>query len=96
MAHDFAMFNKPCLYLNYDTVKDENWSVKTIYKYQHFRSMKNLDAVGWLSSKKDIKVELEKALFQAEIIGKDKEKWLEKIVLNPVDKASINIANQLK
>lgn len=96
MAHDFAMFNKPCLYLNYDTVIDKDWSVKTIYNYQHFKSMNNLDAVGWLNSKEEIKNELEKALSQPELVGKDKEKWLEQIILLPVNQASKNIASQLK
>lgn len=56
MGFDFAMFNKPCVFINYDqdnkTVKD--WSVKTIYNYQHFRSMPDSDAVIWLNSKKEI------------------------------------------
>lgn len=56
MAFDFAMFNKPCVFINYDqenkTVND--WSVKTIYNYQHFKSMPDSDAVIWLNSKEEI------------------------------------------
>jgi hypothetical protein len=56
MAFDFAMFDKPCVFINYDqenkTVK--NWSVKTIYKFQHFNSMHNKNAVIWLNNKAEI------------------------------------------
>lgn len=56
MAFDFAMFNKPCIFINYDqpnkNVKD--WSVKTIYQFQHFRSMPNKKSVIWLNGKNEI------------------------------------------
>ena len=56
MAFDFAMFDKPCIFINYDQenkiVKD--WSVKTIYQFQHFSSMPNDEAVIWLNNKAEI------------------------------------------
>ncbi|MBD0726449.1 hypothetical protein B6A10_14835 [Flavobacterium sp. L1I52] len=56
MAFDFAVYNKPCIFINYDqqnkTVKD--WSVKTIYQYQHFKSMPDKEAVIWLNAKEEI------------------------------------------
>lgn len=56
MAFDFAMFQKPCIYINYDQKEkvNPNWSVDTIYNYQHFRSMPNTDAVYWWNSKDEI------------------------------------------
>lgn len=56
MAFDFAMFNKPCVFINYDQKykKVENWSVKTIYQFQHFKSMPKQEAVIWLNSKEEI------------------------------------------
>ncbi|MCD0471098.1 CDP-glycerol glycerophosphotransferase family protein [Flavobacterium sp. JAS] len=56
MAFDFGMFNKPCVFINYDQVKKnvQNWSVKTIYQFQHFKSMPKQDAVIWLNSKEEI------------------------------------------
>lgn len=96
MAHDFAMFNKPCFYYNYNPVVDKNWSVKTIYNYQHFRSMKGLEPVGWFNSKDAIKIELEKVLIHKVEVANDKKLWLQRIVLHPVNLASKNIANILK
>jgi hypothetical protein len=62
MAHDFAMFEKPAFYVNYMPRPSEqspksqhakNWSVKTIYEYQHFKSMEELNPVYWINSKTD-------------------------------------------
>ncbi|SHM60867.1 hypothetical protein [Flavobacterium saccharophilum] len=56
MAFDFAMFSKPCVFINYDQQKkiEDEWSVKTIYQFQHFKSMPNKDAVIWLNKKEEI------------------------------------------
>ena len=56
MAFDFLMFGKPCVFINYDQKdqNDANWSVDTIYKFQHFRSMPDKKAVLWLNEKSDI------------------------------------------
>jgi hypothetical protein len=62
MAFDFGMFGKPCIFINYDHVVDKNWSVHTIYKFQHFRSMPSRDAVYWLNSKDAIAELVSKAV----------------------------------
>ncbi|HLO73739.1 MAG TPA: hypothetical protein VK164_07370 [Flavobacterium sp.] len=56
MAFDFGMFQKPCLYINYDQEVKENpkWSINWIYKLQHFRSMKDRNAVLWIHNKNEI------------------------------------------
>ncbi len=95
MAHDFAVFDKPCLYINYDQKHSQNWSVKTIYNYQHFRSMDNLDAVGWLTSKEEITNKINQALQNPKTIGKDRRKWLNKIIQHPLEENSKKIAQVL-
>ncbi len=62
MAFDFAMFDKPCVYINYDHVLDPNWSVQTIYNYQHFRSMPSKKAVFWFNNKTEIIQVLDNAI----------------------------------
>lgn len=54
MAFDFGMFNKPCIYINYDQAGNDDWSTETIYKYQHFRSMPSSDVVLWWNNKNEI------------------------------------------
>ena len=57
MAFDFGMFQKPCIYINYDQeIKvNPNWSVNWIYELQHFRSMLDKNAVIWINNKNEIK-----------------------------------------
>lgn len=95
MAHDFAVFDKPCLYINYDQDISANWSVDTIYKFQHFRSMGNLEAVGWLNDKNEIGEKVSQGLKEPATLGKDRKKWMETIVNHPLDGNSRLIADQL-
>mgnify|MGYP000122255427 CR=1 FL=1 len=96
MAHDFAMFKKPAIYINYDVSNAKNWSVNTIYQFQHFRSMEYLEPVFWLNSKDMILEILNKAFASNENSKqiKDGQKWLD-IIATDRENASENIANAL-
>jgi hypothetical protein len=95
MAHDFAVLNKPCLYLNYNPVPNSTLKVEDVYEFQHFRSMKNLDAVGWINSKDELGVLILKALNTPELVGKDRIEWMKTIVKYPLEANSNNLANAL-
>jgi hypothetical protein len=55
MVFDYAAHNKFCGFINYDieNKKNKKWSVDIIYKYVHFRSMPNQNAVIWINDKHD-------------------------------------------
>ncbi len=93
MGFDFAMFKKPCVFINYDqknkTVND--WSVKTIYNYQHFRSMPDSDAVIWLNAKEEI---VSKITFQKKCKASMLE-WKD-LVLGDYKNSSRDIQNVIK
>jgi hypothetical protein len=95
MAFDFSIFNKPCVYINYDVVASDHWSVKTIYQFQHFRSMKDLQGVVWLNSKDDINKIITKILNESVKTAKDKGKWRDHVVLSPLNESSKRIAKHL-
>ena len=95
MAHDFAVYDKPCLYLNYNPKEDKSWSVEKIYKYEHFKSMKNLDAVGWVNDKSEFYPLLKKVLENPNSISKDRTLWLEKIVEHPIELNSCKLAEKI-
>ena len=95
MAHDFSVYNKPCLYLNYNPVISNHWSVETVYNFQHFRSMKGLDAVGWINSSEEIKSKLMQILEGKLNIAPDKLKWMQIINRKPINKCSQLIANEI-
>ncbi|PKA82109.1 monogalactosyldiacylglycerol (MGDG) synthase [Ulvibacter sp. MAR_2010_11] len=91
MAFDFGMFNKPCLFINYDHKEDTNWSVDTIYKYQHFRSMPSSKAVFWLNNRSEISQTVGRALSQPQT---EIAAWF-KVVVDFHESASENIKKEL-
>lgn len=95
MALDFAIYNKPAAYLNYDVPHVKNWSTKTIYEYQHFKSMKNYDAVIWINSKDEIAAKLYEALESPDTVAPDRIKWLDTIVQDRKN-ASANIVKVIQ
>lgn len=92
MAFDFGMFNKPCIFINYNQKiqVNSNWSVEEIYRLQHFRSMPNTFAVNWWSRKEDIISLLEKSKFNESMSD-----WTS-IVLENYKNVSERIINSLK
>jgi len=95
MAHDFAVYNKPCFYINYNQNAATNWSVEKVYNFQHFRSMGQLDAVGWFNSKEEIKEKIIIGLKHPDTIAIDKKDWMKVIVNHPLEDNAKLIANQL-
>lgn len=93
MALDFAVFDKPALYINYDRHEDRNWSVHTIYKFQHFRSMQGLDTVVWVNRKEDIGTTLARVLQEPERCATERKKWLE--LITGATETNITIAEKI-
>ena len=80
MVHDFAIYDKPGCYIAYDAISSSEWSVHTIYRFEHFKSMKNLDAVMWISKKEEIASKIMKVLEQPQTVARDRQKWLKHII----------------
>lgn len=97
MVFDFAVFDKACIYLNYNVENKQNeaWSPQKVYNFVHFRSMPSQNSVIWLKSKEEIKAKLELALKGTPEIVKEAQKWFEKINCQPSEKASERIWNTL-
>ncbi|MEP1260306.1 hypothetical protein [Algoriphagus sp.] len=79
MALDFAYFNKPGIYLHYDTKLDPNWSTQIIYQFQHFRSMDGLDAVVFVKGKEELAEKILQVIEQPETVAKDRLAWLNRV-----------------
>lgn len=96
MVFDYVAHKKPCAYINYDVAerKDKNWSVKKIYKFVHFRSMPDKNAVIWLNSKEEIAAKLEQVLTNASTVPLA-QNWFEKINRHPPQEASDRIWNAI-
>ena len=93
MVFDFAVFDKPCLFLHYNVERkvDESWNPKKVYNFVHFRSMPTGNEVIWLRSKKEIAPKLKAVLENShKTVGEAKD-WFEKINLFPAENASERI-----
>lgn len=95
MAFDFAMFHKPCLFINYDqeNKRDLDWSVEKIYRFQHFRSMDDEKAVFWVNNKNDMANVIQTAANTKE--NPAMEQWKQKI-LGDYKNVSSNFKLQLR
>lgn len=93
MVFDFAIFDKPCLFLYYNVEhkKDKNWSIEKVYNFVHLRSMPTGNEVIWLKSKVEIKPKLETVLHNSNNTVLAAKVWFEKINLCPAEKASERI-----
>lgn len=97
---DFAAHNKPCGYFNYNQEFQLNnkWDIHKCYKFVHFRSMPNKNAVFWLENSNEIvqKIEslLDSSTSQSTIF--EAKKWFETINQHPPEKASERIWNAIE
>lgn len=85
MVFDAIAHNKTCAYFNYNNPKSNitKWSVEKIYKYVHFRSMPDKQAVHWVNSSKDISGILLQMLQLETPQHKYARKWFEIINQHP-------------
>jgi hypothetical protein len=96
MGLDFAQFNKPAVYINYDKPFNANWyNIGFIYGLEHFRTLDNLDAVLWIKSQDEIMEVLQRGLKQPDGVATDRLKW-RYLLTNDIAHASANIATLLK
>lgn len=94
MVFDFAAFNKPCFYINYNSENKriKEWNSQTIYNFVHFRSMPSKDCVFWLNSPEEIEDKFESFLnSNGRGVIENAKKWFKIINQHPPDKASERI-----
>lgn len=94
MVFDYALFNKPCAYINYDVRHSANtgWRVENIYKFVHFRSMPSKNAVVWLNDPGEIAAKIASALSSDENV-KAANSWFGIINRQPSQDASKRICS---
>ena len=98
MVFDYVSHGKPCAFLNYDPVNNarENWSVKTIYNYVHFRSMPDRNAVVWINDPSEMAQKLLAAMESPVANVQQAGRWFEIVNEHPVTSASQRIVNAIK
>lgn len=95
MVFDFATNNKPCAYLNYHY--DDNLNLREgvhVYKYVHFRSLPNTNAVLWLD-KPQMHEELLALMVNSKKVTQAVQEWFKTINKHPFHQASERIIKVL-
>jgi hypothetical protein len=97
MVFDYVAHHKSCGFINYDVPKKilEDWSVKKIYNYIHFRSMPNQESVVWLNNKEEIGSKIKKALDLNNNVSHASD-WFKVINQHPPQEASQRIWDGIK
>lgn len=98
MVFDFYALGKPCCYFNYDPIggNSEQWTIKRLNNFIHFRSMPDKSAVLWVDQKADIKKRILNYLDQPlSWDNKSTGLWFETIINQPISDASKNICSSI-
>jgi hypothetical protein len=99
MVFDFAAFNKPCAFINYNVPNQSlpNWSVEKIYKFIHFKSMPSKQVVFWINSSSEMECSIEQMISnEAQSTILNAKTWFEKINQHPPQEASERIWNAIE
>ncbi len=91
MAHDFVVYNKPCIYINYQLKDGHKWDINRIYKYLHFQTIEDLVPVVWITNKNQWSDKIRFALYNSKMIVEDCRKWHQKVALYPLQEANERI-----
>ena len=97
MAMDFAIFNKPAIFVRYNPVFDSaGWDVERVYQLPHFETVHRLQPVYWARSKDQLPVLVKRALTEPDELGGARTAWLETIACHPLDSASARCVEALR
>lgn len=86
IVFDSVANNVPCAYLNYNPKRGDIrvWDVNMIYKFIHFKSMSNPQAVIWINSEEDYEKRIKQVLTEGfELV--EVKKWFQRINTHPKD-----------
>lgn len=95
IAHDFTSFNKPTTYVNYDHIVSKEWDIHIVNNYQHFKSMRDLDAVVWVNDKSEWESVIKNVINNPESIANQRQTWFGLINSKGHTPASKSIAELL-
>jgi len=98
MALDFAIFDKPAIFIRYDQplgVGDVRRDIEEIYSLPHFRVFDGNDPVVWAKSRENLASLIVQSLEHPEQVAKDRKQLLEKIAAHPLEQASDRIVSAL-
>jgi hypothetical protein len=97
MAMDFAIFNKPAIFVRYNPVVDSaRWDVEQVYQLPHFETVHRLQPVYWAKSKGQLPALVKRALTEPDELSGARTAWLETIACHPLNAASARCVEALR
>ena len=98
MVFDFAIHNKPCVYINYEQpqLKRGIRDIGQNYNYVHFRSMPSENAVAWANSKQSLQASLENLIMKPEPVVAQAQNWFTVVAGKYPETASEQIWNTVR
>jgi hypothetical protein len=95
MGLDFAIFDKPAVYVAYNPPGAGDWDVMDLYRLPHFRCVHVLQPVYWARSAEDLGEQVRLALEHPGEKSEARARWLRQVVAFPLDRASERCAGAL-
>lgn len=91
MAVDFAILNKPAIYLAYNPSgwkANDGWSIEQIYRFPHFNPMQHFEPVAWCRSKEELCAVVIQSLRDPQCRAENRRAWVGFLAQTPLDQAS--------
>jgi hypothetical protein len=89
MAMDFAIYDKPAVYLAYQPLANgSSWKVTESYRQPHFTTVHELQPVHWARSKEDLGPIICSLTSGHDGKSAARKAWLQRVVAQPMDRAS--------
>lgn len=97
MAMDFAIFDKPAIYLDYNQRgMNGQWDVHDHYRLPHFRTLQEVQPVHWARSSHDLGSIVTHALAHPKEKTEARRAWLKRQVMQPLNEASARASGVLR
>ena len=88
MGLDFAVFDKPAIYVAYDPPGSGDRRVMDLYRLPHFRCVHELQPVLWAGSPAELGEMVRRALADPAEKREARARWLREVAAHPLDRAS--------
>jgi hypothetical protein len=98
MALDFAINQKPAVYLAYPPASwhsEEIWKIENVYRFPHFKQIQKYNPVSWARDRNDLKGIIEDCLRNPERLEPNRIDWVNFLVKTPLEQASQRCAEAL-
>ena len=95
MALDAALLEKPSCYINYDVPSHYNWTVERIYRFIHFKMIKEINPVFWIDTREDVFSVIKNALENPNQTKEGRVQWIQGITKLPIEKTNERMWNYI-